>query len=442
MRVLFVHQNFPAQFRHIAASLAADHGWPCDFCTERADTDLPGVRKILYKPRGGATLANSVLTRNYENAVAHAVGVFEAMKACRDARPDLIVAHSGFGSSLFLPFLFDAPIINFFELFYRPSGQDLGYRPERPVGEGELLRTVTNNAMILLDAVNCDRGWTPTNYQRDFFPPELRPKIEVLFDGIDTRLYRRRDGARQRINAAFNVDPSHRLVTYAARGFEMIRGFDIFMKASDIICRNRPDVTFLAVGSDKVYYGGDLKYFKEDTFRHHVLNQGNYDLSRFRFPGFVPAETLADILSASDVHLYLTEPFVTSWSMLGAMACGAVVIASDQTCVREYIDPRRTGLLVDFFDHESLARQTLSVLSDPASHRSLGDAAAVVVAEKYSLEVSLPPLKRFFETTAAAPRRQSQLLETLLKPGTLPILITDPMELARKARLTDAPPQK
>jgi glycosyltransferase involved in cell wall biosynthesis len=437
MRVLFVHQNFPAQFRHIAARLAANHGWQIDFCTERAEGELPNVRKILYKSRGGATAANSVLTRNYENAVAHAHGVFEAIKQAKDVRPDLIVAHSGFGSSLFLPFLFDAPIINFFELFYHPSGQDLGYRPERPVGELDLLRSATNNAMILLDAANCDRGWTPTRYQRDFFPPELRPKIEVLSDGIDTQLYRRREGARQRIETAFKVDPSHRIVTYAARGFEMIRGFDIFMKAAAAICRQRSDVTFVVVGSDKVYYGGDLKFIKEDTFRQYVLNQGDFDLSRFRFTGYVPPETLADILSASDAHLYLTEPFVTSWSMVSAMACGAVLIASDQACVREYIEPDRTGLLVDFFDHEALARQTLAVLADPEAYRPLGNAAAAIAAEKYSLDVAIPRLKDFFEKVAATPRHPSQLLQNLLKPGTLPVVVTDPMELTRKARLTD-----
>jgi hypothetical protein len=169
MHVLFVHQNFPAQFRYIAPRLAADHGWQCSFCTERAADQIPGVRKIVYKPRGGATRANSLLTRNYENAVGHALGALEAMKQAPDVRPDLIVAHSGFGSSLFFPFLYDAPIINFFELLYHPAGQDLGYRPERRVTEMELLRSTTNNAMILLDAVNCDRGWTPTHYQRDFF---------------------------------------------------------------------------------------------------------------------------------------------------------------------------------------------------------------------------------------------------------------------------------
>jgi glycosyltransferase involved in cell wall biosynthesis len=439
MHVLFVHPNFPAQFRFIAPSLVAA-GWQCTFCTERPHDEIPGVRKIIYRPLSGATQANSVLTRNYENAVGHAHGVFEAMKQARDVRPDLIVAHSGFGTSLFLPFLYDAPIINFYELFYHPTGQDLGYRPERAVEEVDLLRSVTNNAMVLLDLNNCDRAWTPSNYQRDFFPKEFHHKFDVIFEGIDTRVYSRKPGAADRVRASLKIDPSHRIVTYVARGFEMIRGFDLFMKAARIICQKRADVTFVVVGTDRIHYGSDLKYIKHDTFRHHVLSEGGYDAARFRFTGFIPQESLAEVLSASDAHIYLTEPFVTSWSMLDAMACGGVVIASDQTCVREYVEPGVNGLLVDFFDYQSLADRTLSVLADLPAHRHLGDAAAKLIAEKYSLEVSLPRIQTYFQSVAAAgTTRPSRLLDKLVKPGTMPIITSDPMELARKARITEGP---
>jgi glycosyltransferase involved in cell wall biosynthesis len=440
MHILFVHQNFPAQFRFIAPRLISDFGWQCSFCTERAEGDLPGVRKILYKPRGGATVANSVFTRNFENSVAHAHGVFEALKLTPDLKPDLIVAHSGFGSSLFLPFLYDAPIINFLEFFYNPIGQDLGFRPEMPVGETELLRSKTNNATILLDVVNCDRGWTPTHYQRAFFPVELQSKIETIFDGIDTSVYYRKEGASARVRESCNIDPAHKIVSYVARGFEMMRGFDVFMKAAKIICEKRSDVTFVVVGTDKVHYGSDLKYIEENTFRHHILNEGGYDLSRFRFTGYVPQETLADILSAADAHLYLTEPFIASWSMVDAMACGAVLIASDQTCVREYVVPDRNGLLVNFFDYEEFARQTLDVLANPASYRHLSEAAQQTVIEKFSLEVAMPRLREFFERVAAKPRQPSVLLEKLIRTGSLQVVTSDPEALARKAKLTESTP--
>jgi glycosyltransferase involved in cell wall biosynthesis len=202
-------------------------------------------------------------------------------------------------------------------------------------------------------------------------------------------------------------------------------------------------VTFVVVGTDKVFYGGDLKFIREDTFRQHVLAGSGYDLTRFRFTGQVAEETLADILSSGDAHIYLTEPFIASWSMVDAMACGAVLIASDQTCVREYVQSGENGLLVDFFDHEALAEQTLKVLADPRAYHHLGDAAQRTVTEKYSLDVAMPRINDFFRRVAAGGRgKPSVLLERLVKPGTLAVVTDDPMELARKARLTDGPAGK
>lgn len=420
MRVLFVHQNFPAQFQWIAPRLARDYGWDCAFVTEKAAGTLPGVTKVVYKAQGGATAANHPCTRNFENTIAHAHGVYEALKTRPDIQPDLVIAHTGFGSSLFLPFLYDAPIINFLEYYYDVIGQDLGYRPELPVTELDLLRVKAKNAMILLDLENCDRGWTPTHYQRAYFPPTYRDKIEVCFDGIDADIYHRRDNPQRRIGERQYVGPGKRIVTYVARGFEMMRGFDIFMKVARRIYEQDPDVVFVVVGADRVHYGGDLNYIPGNSFRHHVLAQEKYDLSKFRFVGFVPPETLAEILSISDLHIYLTQPFITSWSMVHAMGCGAVVLASDQPCVREYITPGVNGLLGDFFDVEGLARQALDVLRDPAAYRPMGAAARQLVADNYTVQGAMPRLVEFFTRVAAQKRAPSVRAELLTRPGTMP----------------------
>lgn len=406
MHVLFLHKNFPAQFRHMAPVLVRSLGWRCTFVTAQPADRLQGVEKILYKPRGGATEHNHDCTRNFENTVGHALGVYEELKRRRDLKPDLIVAHTGFGSSLFLPYLFDAPIINFMEYFYRPFEGDIGYRPERPATEASLLRLKARNAMIMLDLENCDRGWTPTHYQRDFFPKPYQPKIEVIFDGINTDIYHRRENPLRKIGDRGCIGPKFRVVTYVARGFEMMRGFDIFMKAAKRIYEQFPDVRFVVVGTDRVCYGGsELDHIQENSFREHVLAQDKYDLSKFRFTGFVSERVLADILSISDLHIYLTEPFIASWSMVDAMACECVVLASDQTCVREYITHGENGLLCDFFDYESLANQAVQVLRDPASYRPLTQAARRTVEQKYSLKVAMPRLKEFFERVAASGRR-------------------------------------
>ena len=167
MHVLFVHQNFPAQFQHVAPRLACDHGWDCTFVTARRDQKwLAGVNKVVYRPRGGATAASHIAARTFDNAIAHAHGVYAALKARPDVKPDLVVAHSGFGSSLFLPYLYDAPIINFFEYFYSPVGQDLGYRPETPVTAA----TRTIRTSLRSRAINC---WRPTQ------SPNLATRIPI-----------------------------------------------------------------------------------------------------------------------------------------------------------------------------------------------------------------------------------------------------------------------
>ena len=425
MHVLFIHQNFPAQFRYIAPRLAQEHGWKCTFATAKASESLPGVEKVVYTSKGGATKANHFCTQNFENCVWEAHGVYEMLKQRPDIQPDLIVAHTGFGSSLFLPFLYDAPIINFVELYYRPVGGDVGFRKELPVSEETLLRLQTKNAMIQADLANCDRGWTPTQYQRDFFPPEFRSKIEVIFDGIDTAIYHRRDNPQRLINGKLLAPPGKRIVTYVARGFEKMRGFDIFMEASRLIAEQYPDVLFVVVGKDTVHYGSDLKYFKEATYREHLLASGRYDLSKYLFTGFVSEETLAEILSISDLHIYLTEPFIASWSMVDAMSCGVVLLASDQRCVREYVEPGKNGLLVDFFDVEGLAKQAVEVLRDPVAYRPLAEAAMQAVQENYSVDVAMPRLKTFFETVAAKKREPSTLMKNLVREGTLQQVISD-----------------
>ena len=188
MHVLFIHNNYPAQFRHVAPRLASDFGWRCTFTTRNAKApDLPGVERIVYAVRGGAVPGAHVCTGSFQNDVWHSHGVYEALKQRPDVRPDLVVAHSGFGGSLFVPHLYDAPVVNFFEYFRPVLGGCVGYRPEVPFHEVDILRCRTSNATILLDLNNCDRGWCPNFAQRDAMPREYHHKIEVIPEGVDTR---------------------------------------------------------------------------------------------------------------------------------------------------------------------------------------------------------------------------------------------------------------
>ncbi|QEH35606.1 Spore coat protein SA [Aquisphaera giovannonii] len=399
MHVLFVHQNYPAQFGHIARHLAQSHGFRCTFVSQRPEGESDGVRRIRYHPKGGATARNHYCSRTFENAVHHTHAVYEACKAHPEIRPDLVVGHSGFGSTLFLRELYDCPIINYFEYFYRAHGSDLDFRPEMPPGEMDVLRSYCRNATLLLDLENCDAGYSPTRWQWGRLPRAYADKVRVIFDGVDTSVWRRIPDAPRRVGDA-PLPRDKRIVTYVSRGFESMRGFDIFMKVAKRIYERYPDVLFVVVGSDRVAYGGDLKHVPEGSFREHVLAQDDYDPSKFLFAGNLAPHDLAALLSAGDLHIYLTVPFVLSWSLFDALACGCVVVASDTGPVTELIAHGENGLLGGFFDVEALAELSLRVLRDPASHRHLGEAGMRTIRERYALEKCLPRMLDLYRSVA------------------------------------------
>jgi glycosyltransferase involved in cell wall biosynthesis len=397
MHILFVHQNFPAQFGHVARHLIRTHGWKCTFVSKTPAGHADGIEKLEYQTSGGARETTHYCSRTFENGIWHAHGVYQACKARPDLKPDLIVGHSGFGSTVFLPELYpDAPIVNYFEYYYHPHDSDMDFRPEFPSIELDFLRSRARNAMILLDLMTCRLGYSPTEFQQSRFPVELRSKIDVIFDGVETDIFHRRAGVARQAGEK-TIPSTTRVVTYVSRGFESMRGFDIFMRAAKKIYERFPDVLFLVVGSDRVSYGGDEKHIRHKTFREHVLAQDDYDDSKFLFTGLVPASTLVDLLSLSDLHIYLTVPFVVSWSLMNALACGCTVLASDTAPVREMITDGHNGLLVDFFDVDGFADKAVAVLRAPEAYRPLGDAGASLIRDKYALNVTLPRMIDLFE---------------------------------------------
>jgi glycosyltransferase involved in cell wall biosynthesis len=403
VHVVYVHPNFPAQFGHIAASLVRGHGFRCTFVSEQPAGRVGGVERVQYAVRGGATARTHYCGRTFENAVWHCHAVYEALHARPDIRPDLIVGHSGFGTTLFLRELYPGvPVINFFEYFYRPTGSDLDFRPDFPVGTLDRLRVRARNAMILLDLDNCNLGYCPTHWQRGLFPAEYQGKLRVAFDGIDTAVWKPQPATDRRV-AGHALPAGAKVVTYVARGLESMRGFDVFMRMAKRLCDRRPDVLFLVAGQDRVAYGGDGRVTGGKTFREWVLARDVYDLRRFAFLGLVPPAELARLFALTDLHVYLTVPFVLSWSLLNALACGATVLASDTAPVREVIEHGRNGLLADFFDADALADVANRVLDDPGQYRPLGAAGVETVRAGYGLDVCLPQHLRLYRE-ACQPR--------------------------------------
>jgi glycosyltransferase involved in cell wall biosynthesis len=325
--------------------------------------------------------------------------VYQGVRSLPELRPDLIVCHDGLGPALFLRDLFPCPIVNYCEYYFAPSHRDISYRIDLPPAEPALFYPRCINAGTLVSLLDCSAGYSPTAWQRRSFPKRFWPKIEVHFDGIDTELYRPGRVARPQAGALLggrSVSPQTRIVTFAARGFESIRGFDLFLRLAQRIARERSDVLFVVIGSDEVYYSWDKLFTGEQSFREWALGQGEYDLSRFVFTGQVEPERLADLLCLSDLHVYLTAPFVPSWSLFNALACGCPVLASDVEPVREIIEPGVTGLVAPLFDIDAQTEQALRVLDDPAAHAPLGEAGRRLLEDRYSLEVCVPGLEQFF----------------------------------------------
>lgn len=414
MHVLYIHQNFPAQFGHIAAHLAQRPGWKCTFVSETPAGKVQGIEKIQYRRTGGATQQTHFCSRTFENSIFNCDGVYTALKARPDITPDLIVGHSGFGSTLFLRDLYpQVPIINLFEFYYRPHHpeSDMGYRKDLGwrLPDYYYLRARCRNAMILLDLQNCAVGYCPTEFQRSTIPDNYAHKLKVIFDGIERGVYHGHeeslrppvDKRQPRQIGPVQVPAATRIVTYVSRGFESMRGFDLFMRSAQIIARKFPDVAFFIVGTDRIAYGGDESFLPQGmTFKQWTLSQGQYDLSKFHFLGNLQPTDLARLLAATDLHIYLTVPFVLSWSMMDAMSCGAVVLGSDTAPVREMIRDGENGLLADLFDIEALADKAVQALRDPAAFRPLGRAAEQMIQEKYSLQIVLPQMVQMYEQAA------------------------------------------
>ena len=414
MRVLFLHDAFPAQFGHVALELTRRHGWDCHFVVEAASTCPTPSKEMLglldvrsyplsdeYRKRGATPWP-----RVYGKFLELSEAAFEAVRLRPDLKPDLVVAHGGRGAPT--PFLRDAldcPIINYCEYYFAFGHRDISYRVDLPPAEPAPHFPRCINAPVLVGLVDCDSGYSATHWQRGTFPERFRDKIEVHFDGIDDQFYR--PGPAPREVDGRSIPPGTRVVTFVSRGLESIRGFDLFMDVARRIASERPDVLFVVVGGEETYYGWDKLQTGRPSFKRWVLERGDYDLSRFLFLGQVEPARLAEILRITDLHLYLTAPFVLSWSLLDAMASGAVVLASDVPPVLEVIEPGVNGLVEPLFDVDRLAGTAIKVLDDPAAFAPLARAARTTIEARYSVDVAIPALKDYFERVASAGPRRS-----------------------------------
>ena len=392
MRLLFVHKHFPGQFLHLALTFAAQPDNEVVFLSAEDGISIPGIRAIRVQPSRASASPTHNLVQPFENAVLLGQATYNACAKLRDEGfiPDLIYAHAGFGPGLFLRDAFPgAPIIGYFEWFYNAAGSGGNFRLPNDMADDEALRTRTNNANLLLDLVQCDRGICPTAFQMDQFPQEFHDKLHVIHEGIDATFYSPDRRGRLSLDGIQLGDDAE-IVTYAARGMEPCRGFPQFIRAIATLQRLRPRLHAVIVGEDTVVYGkrrSDDKSWKEAM----LLELPDLDLDRTHFTGTLPIQLYRKVLRASHAHVYLTAPFMLSCSLLEAMAIGCTVVGSATAPVCEVIQDGETGLLADFVDPFRLAGRIGEALDNPDKALRIGSAARDYIVEHYDLASILPP---------------------------------------------------
>ena len=406
MNWLFVHRNFPSQYVHVARYLAAA-GHRVVFITQERGLQLRGVERIAYRPPAPGGPPHPYL-RNLARALVNAQAVATiARRLEQDGfTPDLIAGHPGWGEILFLKEVWPrTPLLGYFELFYRPVQSDLDFDPEFPATADDAMRVRALNAVNLLALDAVDWGQTPTRYQRSTYPALYQPRLTVVHEGVDTDRFRPDDGASVTLADGTMLARGDQVVTYCARSLEPYRGFHALMRSLPEVLRRRPKAHVVLIGGDEATYGPDPRAF--GSYREQMLDElgDRLDLRRIHFVGRVPYSEYRRILQVSAVHVYLTYPWVLSWSFVEAMAAGCLVIGSRTAPVEEVLVDEENGLLVDFFDRGALAERICEALTHGDRFAALRTAARAAAIERFDMKtVCLPAYLRLLARLTGARR--------------------------------------
>jgi glycosyltransferase involved in cell wall biosynthesis len=397
MKILFIHQNFPAQFIHLAQHFVNEkHTVVALGIQGRAvagvkflryvhkSTDLPKevpyVQDLYIKSIRGLACAN-VMQRLERSGF----------------KPDIVIAHTGWGEALFAKDVWpDVPVLSFLEFFYHSQGADYGFDHEfnQPTMQGRHgLRL--RNASHLMAMHAMDWGYTPTQWQFSTLPPEYKDRVSVVFDGIDTQ------AIAPNAEVVFTVPGTQRLlrkqdqvITFVNRNIEPYRGCHTFFRALPRILKQSPNAVVVIVGEDGISYGAAAPEGK--TWRGVFLDEVKSQLpagweNRVLFVGRLERDAFTSLLQVSACHVYLTYPFILSWSCLEAMAAGCTVVASNAAPVQEVIQDGVNGLLTDFFDVAALAERVSAVIGSPERYAPLGTNARNTVVSRYDLKTKCLP---------------------------------------------------
>lgn len=410
MNILFLHRNFPGQFKHLVKELAKDSGNKVVFITNNDETQIKDVTKFVYHIKTPAQSKDNKYLNDFEEAMLHGTAAAEVAGLLRDNGfvPDVIYGHS-WGETMFMKDVYpNIPLICYFEWFYNSNDTDFDFFIKKQSLESQQ-QLRCKNSYFLQDLCSCDLGISPTEWQKSQFPKEFHNKIKVIHDGIDTDVCKPDKDAKFAVKGDLrfaaetesqastnsvvpfvkNIELTlhDEVITYATRGMEPYRGFPNFIKAAEVLLKKRPKAQIVIAGFDEVFYGMPLE---GKSYKDFMLENVDMDLSRVHFVGQLPFEDYIKLLQVSSVHVYLTVPFVLSWSILEAMSCGCCIVASDTPPVLEVIEDNENGLLFDFFNIAQLVHKIEYALENKRKIQMIKENARATILERYSLKKLLP----------------------------------------------------
>lgn len=417
MKILLIHQNFPAQFKHLGPALA-DRGDQVVVLTPKVKeaTKWKGITVLPYAVKGSTTSGIHPWLADFETKILRGTSCYDAALALKERRfdPDVILAHHGWGESLFLKDVWpNARLGLYCELYHRSGKAETGFDPEfpSPTPDRDALRLRMKNINNRLHEEVMDAGISPTHFQAGTFPDSYQSRITVSHDGVDTDLIVANPDAALVLPNGKTLTRRDEVITFINRNLEPYRGYHRFMRALPELLRRRPQANVVLLGGDETSYGAKPPAGKtwKQIFIDEVRGQiPDADWARVHFMGRVPYDTFLSMIQVSTVHVYLTYPFVLSWSLIEAMSAKCAIVASDTAPVREAIISGQTGVLVDFFDQEKLIEETCALLDAPERRDFFGSNARRFARERYDLtRICLPRQLKWVDDLAAVyPVRQ------------------------------------
>lgn len=400
MRILIIHQNFPGQYKHLAPALV-EQGHQVVSLTPKVDkiTRWNGVTLVPYSIKRSSAKGIHPWLSDLETKVIRAEACYRHARALKDKgfEPDVILAHHGWGESMFLKDVWpNARLGLYCELYHLADAETVNFDPEftTPDLEANALRLRLRNLNNALHFDIGDAGISPTQFQADTFPQPFRDKVSVIHDGIDTDIVRPDANAVLKVSDDLDLTRKDEVITFINRNLEPYRGYHSFMRALPDLLRKRPNAHVVLLGGDEVSYGSRPP--KGETWKQKYIDEVRGDISdadwaRVHFMGRVPYDSFLAMMQVSRLHIYLTYPFVLSWSLLEAMSAGAAILASDTAPVREVIEEDVTGRYTDFFDAAEMVAKADALLNDADARARLGKAARGFVLENYDLKTKCLP---------------------------------------------------